>query len=396
MKKIFTLIAAALMAVGVNAQNLLTFPTDGNAKDITLTDGEFFIHAISNKDGAAIDENNQYFGTADEYEVITTRWKPGGKADNNVNITATTPARGYLYIYVRSASSGATDRALVVKQDDSEYFNQVIKENEATDYALIEIEGNEKKVFPVVKIAVLAGTINITWTTNGLNFYGFKFVEDPTATPSSDTTDDPDTPDDPVSEDGFVNFPAVKNIGYVVSGTTEETTVKINNHSDEVPCLKLNNGYTTEGAINANRIDLMVEGGFLAGDIITFAGVFNNSDDSKQAAITIFTGNEGESPADLFTSDLFINGRTVAGEPEEASYTLKADTDNLHIGRANGLSGTTATSLVLLKVERPGDTGLKTLFSIGNSKAPIFNLAGQKVNAQYKGITIQNGKKVLK
>ena len=178
MKKIFTLIAVAAMALSANAQNLLTFTQGATASDVTLEDGEFKVNAKSNKSGAAIDANSQYFGTAASYEQITTRWKSGGKGDANVNITITVPSKGTVYIYTRSASSSATDRALVVSQGETELYNKVIKETEATDYETATIEGETKKVFPVVAIPAEAGTLNVTWTTNALNFYGFKFVSE--------------------------------------------------------------------------------------------------------------------------------------------------------------------------------------------------------------------------
>ena len=83
------------------------------------------------------------------------------------------PSAGTLKIAVRSASSGATDRNMVLTQDGTEIFNQVIKENEATDYATVEIEGVSKKVFPYVSVEVAAGTVDITYPTNAINFYAF-------------------------------------------------------------------------------------------------------------------------------------------------------------------------------------------------------------------------------
>ena len=80
---------------------------------------------------------------------------------------------GTLKIAVRSASSGATDRNMVLTQDGTEIFNQIIKENESTDYATVEIEGQSKKVFPIVSVEVEAGTVNIAYPTSSLNFYAF-------------------------------------------------------------------------------------------------------------------------------------------------------------------------------------------------------------------------------
>ena len=40
-------------------------------------------------------------------------------------------------------------------------------------------------------------------------------------------------------------------------------------------------------------------------------------------------------------------------------------------------------------------TGISTVKAAANTNAPIYNLAGQKVNNSYKGIAIQNGKKFM-
>ncbi|MBR3399007.1 MAG: hypothetical protein IKH08_04430, partial [Prevotella sp.] len=37
----------------------------------------------------------------------------------------------------------------------------------------VEIEGQSKKVFPIVSVEVEAGTVNIAYPTSSLNFYAF-------------------------------------------------------------------------------------------------------------------------------------------------------------------------------------------------------------------------------
>ncbi|MBR4388141.1 MAG: hypothetical protein IKT00_03055, partial [Prevotella sp.] len=42
-------------------------------------------------------------------------------------------------------------------------------------------------------------------------------------------------------------------------------------------------------------------------------------------------------------------------------------------------------------------TGITTIAADGiDSAAPMYNLAGQRVNGSYRGVVIQNGKKVIK
>ena len=137
------------------------------------------------------------------------------------------------------------------------------------------------------------------------------------------------------SQDGITN-----------GGTTTFDAVKINVNTVSTPCIKFANSYSTEGKVNDNKVALNVEGGFKAGDMITLAGYFNNADDTKQAAVEIFTINSDDTPNVLFTSQPFINGRTSSATATEESYILEADADVLYVGR----KGNTAACITLLKV----------------------------------------------
>ena len=180
-----------------------------------------------------------------------------------------------------------------------------------------------------------------------------------------------------------------------LSGTCEETTVKLHENKDATPCLKFNNGYTTDDVINKNYIMISTDGGFKAGDVITIAGAINNSDNSeaKRGAIDIFTGEDGGKETVLFSTPDFINGRFVVDDPAEISYTLEADYASLKLGR----NGNTGTNVTVLKVVRGGSTGINSVnVEKENANAPMYNLAGQRVNNNAKGIVIQNGKKFIK
>ena len=51
---------------------------------------------------------------------------------------------------------------------------------------------------------------------------------------------------------------------------------------------------------------------------------------------------------------------------------------------------------ITVNADLPEATGINSVKTVEQTNNVIYNLAGQKVNAQYKGIMIQNGKKVLK
>lgn len=151
----------------------------------------------------------------------------------------------------------------------------------------------------------------------------------------------------------LIDFSLDQSKGITVGGTTTIATVKIHTNSLSVSGIKLANGYSNDDGLTGNNAKLTVEGGFKAGDVITIAGAFNNSDDSKLSAVDIFTVADGAANV-LFTTQKFINGRLVDDDPVEETYTLEADADEIYLGR----NGNTATFITTLKVVRGGETVL--------------------------------------
>ena len=146
----------------------------------------------------------------------------------------------------------------------------------------------------------------------------------------------------------YIDYPTTA-AGITIGGTTEmDAVVKIHNNTDEVKGIKFANAYTTEGALNSNYATIEIDGGFKAGDVISIAGAFNNSDETKQAAVEIFTLDETGAPVVLFTTQQFVNGRVSADDPTVEKFTLEADYDKLYLGR----KGNTGTFVTLLKTER--------------------------------------------
>ena len=152
--------------------------------------------------------------------------------------------------------------------------------------------------------------------------------------------------------------------GITIGGTTVmDAVVKIHNNTDEVKGIKFANAYTTEGALNSNYATIEIDGGFKAGDVISIAGAFNNSDETKQAAVEIFTLDETGAPVVLFTTQQFVNGRVSADDPTVEKFTLEADYDKLYLGR----KGNTGTFVTLLKTERVAPT-VEHLYLLGGNQ----------------------------
>lgn len=155
-----------------------------------------------------------------------------------------------------------------------------------------------------------------------------------------------------VIEGVFIDYQASATLpqGITLSGSTAMVNAKIHENTDGVDAIQLKNGYTSENVPNDNYIKLSVEGGFKVGDKVTIAGFFNNSDDTKLSAADLYVLDAAAENGYkvLFTTQKFINGRTMAGDPVAESYVLTEDAEALYVGR----NGNTGTNICLLQVER--------------------------------------------
>lgn len=179
MKKIFTLIAMAAMAIGANAQKI-TFNADEGKLASWDIDG-FKLTYVDDNGKIAVDANNCYFGTAEEYVKYEGRLKTGGKSGAANNITLTVPSAGTLKVSVRTGSNSATDRNVVLTQGDETLYDKVVQESDAVSVTMGEKDNN---VYPVIEVPVQAGDISVNYPTGSLNFYAFEFIAGGNTTPS--------------------------------------------------------------------------------------------------------------------------------------------------------------------------------------------------------------------
>ncbi len=129
----------------------------------------------------AIDANNAYFGTADEYTKYAFRLKTGGKSQNGSKqnfITVNVPEDGLLRLAVRSGNNSDTTRTLVLAQGNDTLYNASVKDADAIEVAINDT--TKIKVFPYVTVPVKAGNVDVSYPVNGLNFYAFAFVGEET------------------------------------------------------------------------------------------------------------------------------------------------------------------------------------------------------------------------
>lgn len=110
-----------------------------------------------------VDENTASFGTAEENGTYTFRLKTGGKSSAKNGLTLAIPADGKLRIAARPGSKDAIDRNIVVKQGETELYNQVVLEEKVGDY------------YSYVLVDVKQGTVTIEYPVNSLYLYAFGF-----------------------------------------------------------------------------------------------------------------------------------------------------------------------------------------------------------------------------
>ncbi len=384
--------------LGLNIQNLTwQAATPNNPAGTVVLKDAYLATEAEYQEAVEEDKNKPKDPTVDiDIKNWGWGWSATGTVDGDaVNIAITGSGGAYSTGFQPAVDWSNYKYAIAVltsvKGGEGGYLNLGIKgannETAASESAAL-VENQEQFIYVDLSAnAAIASAVAQVWL-QGENGVEAKFTrlyladELPAVAPTSTSTT-------------LIDYPT-KEDGITVSGTsTLNVTVKIHTNTDAVKAIQFKNGYTSDGKINANWASLTVDGGFKKGDKIEIAGVLNNSDANKQAAVTLFVGAQGEAATDLWKSDLFINGRLVADDPTVQTYTLEADYPELKLGRANGLTNATGTWVTYLKIIRETATGIQEIPVKVINNGAIYNLAGQKVNESYKGIVIKNGKKYI-
>lgn len=409
MKKIFTLLTMALFAIGAQAQKI-TFTADDVvsagewSQGKEFSNGDFKITLADDQKKMAIDENKAYFGTADSYEKFTHRLKSGAKSQGTgklCQISVTIPFNGDLKVYARTGSNSATDRNLVISQNGESLYNEIIQESQAIS---VEMEENisesnptgATKVYPVVSVKVTAGTALITFPTGSMNFYGFEFVSDGTTvipanphaaqvwdftTTTSESlgtgwTEDADTPGR-FTYDTEIAAETYKDLGEIgfaygagisvgrVGGKLAEGSIRVD----------------TGKAIQLNASNGVFKITNLAKDDVVRIRYKSASDEERK-----FTVTNGD------VEELVAPANSAENAEQEATVTIAAD-------GALVLQQTKSINIIALAInaDLPEDTtGIGAIKVETATDASIYNLSGQRVDENYHGIVIQNGKKVVR
>ena len=411
MKKIFTLLAGVLLVMGAQAQTITWDAVAAKGSFNGKSFGEGFVLTCTDSDGKqAIDKNDAYFGDATTQVKFTYRLKTGGKSSSKNALSLTIPSSGTLRVYARTGSNDATDRNLVLTQNGTELVNKVLLESEAVVVNMDERISDENptgetKVYPIIETQVTAGIVAVTYPTNSINFYGFEFESDgsvvvpldPTPATTWDFTKELGTDDAANLAADATNWSFDSENGYWANKTvlTERnvfTALKANDVE-----LDITKGLTftrdNNTGLEAGRIRIAPEKFFA---INGSAVIINFGTLAKDDVIRIRMKGAGESERSITPSNAeATEGSLTTADVDQHEVSLKVKADGeVTLTPSNGFQFLAITINADLP-ELPVVEGISTIKAETTTDAPVYNLQGQRVDASYRGVVIQNGKKAI-
>lgn len=422
MKKIFTLIAMATMALGANAQESYLVNADTNPSDYEEIwykatnsvklyygkDGEWANKgSLNTADGDfRFDDFTHYVsGNQNPKDGATPGSGSGYTPDNKKN-----PKSGTYYGFKPSAA-GSIEAGIILNPNKNFYLTDSegnsILDYDIKDYTgvVVELDKDSKaaaKVYGKVTFNVEANKeYYIFCTGSKLGFMGFKY-NTTAATIDSKTTakakgeggggDDPQPGEQAkdgtfiISSDGTSANKLTYSNGFTlqITGNLEKTysgASKITIDGNEYTSIKLSNG-----AENT----LTLPSGQVASGITIYSYV---NKDAATERDSYWKEVAGVSYKELPQGGIFTSYKDLAN-PDKCTYDFGE-------GRLNAITFTNTGEQCCFVIQitiATGTvtpiTGIETVKSETiNLNAPMFNLAGQKVAEGYKGVVIQNGVK---
>lgn len=391
MKKVFTLIAAALLTVGASAQTI-TFDayadkTDaGAADDLTIEDGDIKV-VLDGGSKCKIAEKSLTFALATattdaERETFGYQYCPGGditKTSGERSITITLAKAGTLTIYPRSANGTATDRTVTVEQNGAAVLDAAtVADND-------QVTIGEKSYYKAYAVDVKAGTVNIKTAGGGINFSGFKFVA------SEEQPEEPTTGNVIICASTTANetIPTggtdCKSISF---GSEATATFSIAATDDAFRAANVSAANMEARGINIDGTDydpvyfLSVSG--------TTSHIFTITKSENVNKVTMFARkNDGDA-----TKTVTIRNGGLEGDVLAVAYGFGGELVSADVTAADALY-VPAGSYIVFKVEYGETTGISNVAVKNNTNGAIYNLAGQKVSESYKGVVIKNGRKYV-
>lgn len=422
MKKIFTLISMALMAMGVNAQTESYAvpeeftPTSNQVVEATASVKLEYGNDSGWKKSGRPGESDPKFEEFPYYVVGADNPKSSANKNFTPGNTATLPAVGTTYSFTPS-QDGSLEVAVKLNSGKNFYIAGVSDAyNYSGDAVLTNTVGETVELsasFTVsanftgyVKFDVKKGETYVVFCSGSkLSFFGFKFTpgevvedtgtpHDPQAWDFTSTLSDADKTNIAADTDWKISNIYVKDAD---GNDTEELKTQMYEYTQKfqgVPVtangqeLDLTKGLKfTTGASKFQYYDgeRLAHGGNGHGPIIPDCA----KDDVVKIRFKVSDSGRGFEVGNAEVTD----GNLIAEEKGtfEATMTVKKK------GEVT-LASVTGVDILALAVntDLPVATGISGVNNISvETEAPAYNLAGQKVGKNFKGIMIQNGKKVV-
>lgn len=332
---------------------------------------------------------------------------------------------GTLKIFARPVDGAAADRTILVTQAGREVINaslpadgdkEVVNVNTAAfssvnNYNLanppkvssFNIGGRGKNtetdtptdvdVYPVLYARVDAGELTIEYPVGAVEIYGVELV----IIDQSGMKVLIDFPDDSTDGLDLSHAPAMETV------TTKSGKTK--------SCFKFNDTY------KRSFIRLYLGEEFKRGDVIKISGFINEDSNNKTGRLMLY-GLSGSDPDIVLLTDPLVNVKTDDNDEFVETVTLPDDYPALWIARS--IDSTIPCYLSCVKVLGNRDNEEmaniravqreNNLFNngedatainapsdkVGRSDVPFYNLSGQRVGSDYKGIVVRNGRKYIK
>ena len=409
MKKMFTLIAVAMMAMGVQAQSTWRPTETAPEAGATLVDDDLLtaktVFATTNakaevgpedaKVPVSITIGDKSYGTFEYDMQVRVDAAPsaatptGTDKGGSTPIVITTKKDVDLTVYYRRQQVNSS-----CDENDGKDLKLVDQAKPATAlladfvWAAIE-EGNTDYAYAVKVFKLEAGTTYTLWgrgTT--IRFYGFDYASGSGAE------------EVPLAADGthIISFDgmdaanileyggALNGFKLQITGNTEKNygaAKKITVNGKEYTTMKLSNG--------AENTLTLPEGKVAAG-ITLYSYVNKDAATERPSYWKTVAGLEFDE------TTVFENYNNPTGTPDKREISFNG-------GKLNQITFTNTGEQCCFVIEiaietgdvvpMPGDAAVNGV-KVNVANGATYNLAGQKVGAQYKGLVIENGRKVLK
>ena len=401
MKKIFTLISMALMAVGASAQSSWVAPESAPAAGMSIIKDDLMkVETVFETTcGKLLDASKQpapetFAGkTFETYMQIrvdaapTTDVPTGTEKAGSTPLTIEAKKNVDLTIYYRRQSVSVNDgESYTFNDNDGKDIKLIDQANAATAIAATTFNyyeiGTDHAYANAVKVYKLdAGKKYTLWArgTTG-RLYGFDYAE---GTGSSTGGDEQGDGDDTTPTGGTTLF------SWAPDATTGGTVVA----SDGQSVGYKNGDYTTirvngkKADMNTNYIEVTLNEALQAGDVISITAYRNKDTDAQSSLYFLF--ENGTIVDDEFVFDNVALGQT----PNTHNWTVAEAAGSKSFKLSRGIASTNVF-ITAINIVRGGTTAIQGIKAAAEDGV-AYNLAGQKVDSSFKGIIIKNGKKMI-